>query len=133
STTMSKAKTFCIAFVCALLFFMMPTILAPYPQAAPVAAAFQWAADAFVQGLAALALFVAGCTLSSLVSDAYKWLTRTKESTPAPAPTPAELEDGTASPLLVAEAETEVAAAEPTTPKEAKAKEAEPSTTLKIL
>ncbi|KAJ6605355.1 hypothetical protein DFH09DRAFT_1300086 [Mycena vulgaris] len=126
---MSIVTTLFIAYFCALFFIIwMPSILAPYPQAAPVAATLKWAGETYLQGLAALAFLGAGCILSLL---AYKWFTRAKEATPAPVPTPTELEDGTASSSLAEpEAETEVAAEEPTTPKEAKAKETEPITAL---
>jgi hypothetical protein len=71
-----------------------------YPQATSVRAAFVWARNTFARGFAALTLLGAIYNICSLSSDAYKWLSGLRSTSPATGPI--ALEDGTAEPPVPA-------------------------------
>ncbi|KAJ7611490.1 hypothetical protein DFH06DRAFT_1308279 [Mycena polygramma] len=122
-------KAYVIGFLGALFFLLTPVLIeAYYPEAAPVAAAFDWVNETAARGLGALSFVMGIGLILSVGNSACKGLVRLFTRRASPATGPISLEDGTA------DAGTEVAPATPTAiPAPAAADKAKPILLSQVL
>jgi hypothetical protein len=89
-----------LAILAIILLFTPLLIDLYYPQATSVRAAFVWTRNRFTRGFAAFAFLGAIYNICSLSTDAYKWLSGLRSTSPATGPI--ALEDGTTEPPIPA-------------------------------